>query len=199
MKKFLFVLFLFFAGCMESDQVIKQEGFNARILVDPGCRGGQWFQSSTIGQISPFTYGEWLTIEVKANIPQTGWKSMGAVQVVYRLTNHSGPSIAASYIQGQNSQYGNFQGGGMAAGTYKDITFTVPTCIALPAGPSNYMIFGFQVKFLKGPGAGTSNIVSGQIISAEPIDCPNNIACYEPYRHKKATFEQGWSSSLSMP
>lgn len=207
MKKLLFIFFLL-AACVEdtepkvtqaqTDDIAARNGGGVTPLNDPGCRGGSWFQSSNLTSLSPLNYGEWMTIEVKANIPQTGWHSMGPVQIVYRVNNNAGPAVSLSFIGGQNSQYISFPSGGMAAGSYKDVVITVsPYCIALPDPNSNWMIFGFQMKFVKGPGP-SSGFVSASIFSAQTTDCVNYpFSCSDPYKHKKATFEQGWSSSIS--
>ncbi|HMG91677.1 MAG TPA: hypothetical protein VK589_16580 [Chryseolinea sp.] len=191
MKKLLFGILLLIAACSTEPEEIKGPPPGAN-LHDPGCHGGEWFSNTNLASITPWTYGEWMTMTIKAQIPVYGLGGMGPVIIKYRISNSSGAAVSPTWIL---PTYVTAQGGAFGAGGYKDITVTVPSCIA----QDGWVEFPIQMKFTKGPGTAPTQL-GGSLLSVDAsagCSLPNLYpSCTE---HKKANHDQGWVWTLQNP
>lgn len=210
MKKLLFLsLVILAAACVSNDPepagpppplvsdnpIIKTP--DSPNAIDPGCHGGEWFEVHNLGTITPWTYGEWASFVIKANVPQTGNGGMGPVQIKYKFKNTNGRTVRMNFMaqsgSGTGGQWtGNFLAN-LAANQSVTMTLTINTCQPVLFG--GWFEYPFAVKFdLSGGGSGTNTQMTGEILSVTALDCVNYP--WDCTEHKVANHDQGFSWTI---
>lgn len=157
--------------------------------IDPGCHGGEWFENHNLATISPWTYNEWATITLKANVSQAGYGGMGPVRVRYRVKNHSTNfpvrvdwiPIPASGVTWSGTNSAILQPGQSVT---RDMT--ISSCQPVVSGGWYEYQFGLMFSSM----GGASQLVGGEIISVTGLNCAVYPYCTE---HKKASYEQAFT------
>ncbi len=204
MKKILFLFLLILAACstsqdpepigptpMESDNPAGDLPRSPDNGIDPGCHGGEWYETTNLAVISPWTYGEWATVTLKSQVPQLGYAGMGPVQIKYKIRNVSGTTrVRVTFSPVPPATPGTWTGSYITvlnAGSSNTMTLTVTGC-PQPVLSNGWYEYQFGL-FIEYQGGATTAQISGEILSVTGLDCATYPYCLE---HKKANHDQGF-------
>jgi hypothetical protein len=207
MKKILFLALLILAACstsqdpepiktgptpIESNNPAGDPPRSPDNAIDPGCHGGEWYETHNLSSISPWQYNEWATFTIKTQVPQLGLGGMGPVQIKYKIKNVSGTTrVRLNFLPITTSGIvwtGNFTPV-LNPGQSAILTGTIAVCQPATHLTGGWYEYQFGMMFQPQSG-GVQASIGGEILSITGIDCWfGNTHCAE---HKKATHDQGF-------
>jgi len=205
MKKILFLSLLILAACstsqdpepiktgptpMDSNNPAGELPRSPDNAIDPGCHGGEWYETHNLSSISPWQYNEWATFTIKTQVPQIGYGGMGPVEIKYKVKNISGVTrVRLNFLPITTTGIvwtGNYTPI-LNPGQSATLTGTISACQATVMG--GWYEYQFGLMFQPQSGGMTAS-VGGEILSVTGLNCAGFPYCAE---HKKATHDQGFT------